>query len=146
MRSLFIIILPPKLTGYSDGMKGRSSILFMVNFITGCSNKVYHIKNIVELKDEQPTSIIIRFDDPSIEPRIIEAKDDIDLIICSLTELTYKKIKSNSPAPLGNTYFELNYSDGSKLELGAVYVKGLHGDLYQAESMEFAALLDSYRK
>ena len=90
--------------------------------------------------------LFIRFDDPSIEPRIIEAKDDIDLIICSLTELTYKKIKSNSPAPLGNTYFELNYSDGSKLELGAVYVKGLHGDLYQAESMEFAALLDSYRK
>lgn len=121
-------------------------MLLMVIFVTGCSSKAYHIKDIVELKDNQPTSIIIRFDDPSIEPRIIETKDDIDLIIDNLTELTYKRIKSNSPTPLGNTYLELNYSDGSKLEIGAVYVKGLHGDLYQAESMEFASLLESYHQ
>ena len=54
-------------------------------------------------------------------------------------------MKSNSLAPLGNTSFELNYSDGSKLELGAMYVKDLHGDFYQAESMDFASLLESYR-
>ena len=120
-------------------------MLFVAMLITGCSSKTYHIKDIVELKDEQPTSIIIHFDDPSIEPKIIEAKDDIDIIIRNLTELTYKRIRSNSPAPLGNTSFELNYSDGSKLELGAMYVKDLHGDLYQAESMDFASLLESYR-
>ena len=120
-------------------------MLFVAMFITGCSSKTYHIKDIVELKDEQPISIIIHFDDPSIEPKIIEAKDDIDIIIRNLTELTYKRIRSNSPAPLGNTSFEFNYSDGSKLELGAMYVKDLHGDLYQAESMDFASLLESYR-
>ena len=108
-------------------------MLFVAMFITGCSSKTYHIKDIVELKDEQPISIII------------EAKDDIDIIIRNLTELTYKRIRSNSPAPLGNTSFEFNYSDGSKLELGAMYVKDLHGDLYQAESMDFASLLESYR-
>ena len=120
-------------------------MLFVAMFITGCSSKTYHIKDIVELKDEQPISIIIHFDDPSIEPKIIEAKDDIDIIIRNLTELTYKRIRSNSLAPLGNTSFELNYSDGSKLELGAMYVKDLHGDFYQAESMDFASLLESYR-
>lgn len=77
----------------------------MAMFITGCSSKTYHIKDIVELKDEQPISIIIHFDDPSIEPEIIEAKDDIDIIIRNLTKLTYKMMKSNSPAPLGNTSF-----------------------------------------
>ena len=120
-------------------------MLFVAMFITGCSSKTYHIKDIGELKDEQPISIIIHFDDPSIEPKIIEAKDDIDRLIRNLTELKYKRMKSNSLAPLGNTSFELNYSDGSKLELGAMYVKDLHGDLYQAESMDFASLLESYR-
>lgn len=120
-------------------------MLFMAILITGCSSKTYNIKDVVELKDELPTRIIVHFDDPSFEPRSIETKDDITLIVGKLTEQKYKRIKTNSPAPLGNTSFELHYSDGSKFEFGARYITGTDGNIYQAESNDLTSLLESYR-
>ena len=61
-------------------------MLFVAMFIPGCSSKTCYIKDVVELKDELPTCIIIHFDDPSFEPKIIETIDDIALIVEKLNE------------------------------------------------------------
>jgi hypothetical protein len=119
-------------------------ILLIGIIISACSEKTYRINDIIDLKDEQPVSIVIRFDDPSYEPVKINNKDDIDMIVSKLTAQRYKKVNSNAPAPLSNTSCELRYSDGSKVEIGAVYVMNRNGNLFQADSLDFAAALESY--
>ncbi len=119
-------------------------ILLIGIIISACSEKTYRINDIIDLKDEQPVSIVIRFDDPSYEPVKINNKDDIDMIVSKLTAQRYKKVNSNAPAPLSNTSCELRYSDGSKVEIGAVYVMDRNGNLFQTDSNELTLLLESF--
>lgn len=119
-------------------------ILLIGIIISACSEKTYLINDIIDLKDEQPVSIVIRFDDPSYEPVEINNKDDIDMIVSKLTAQRYKKVNSNAPAPLSNTSCELRYSDGSKVEIGAVYVMDRNGNLFQTDSNELTLLLESF--
>ena len=119
-------------------------ILLIGIILSACSEKAYRINDIIDLNDEQPISIVIRFDDPSVDPVEVNNKDDIDMIVIKLTAQSYKKVSSNAPAPLGNTSCELRYSDGSKVEIGAVYVMDRNGNLFQADSLDFAAALESY--
>ena len=131
-----------------DNLKRTASVVFafilLAALLSACSEKTYRINDIIDLKDEQPVSIVIRFDDPSYEPVEINNKDDIDMIVSKLTAQSYKKVSSNAPAPLGNTSCELRYSDGSKVEIGAVYVKNRNGNLFQADSNELTLLLESF--
>ena len=71
-------------------------ILLIGIIISACSEKTYRINDIIDLKDEQPVSIVIRFDDPSYEPVKINNKDDIDMIVSKLTAQRYKKVNSRS--------------------------------------------------
>ncbi len=119
-------------------------ILLIGIILSACSEKAYRINDIIFLNDEQPVSIVIRFDDPSYEPVEINNKDDLDMIVSKLTAQSYKKVSSNAPAPLGNTSCELRYSDGSKVEIGAVYVMDSNGNLFQADSNELTLLLESF--
>lgn len=119
-------------------------ILLIGIILSACSEKAYRINDIIDLNDEQPVSIVIRFDDPSYEPVEINNKDDLDMIMSKLAAQSYKKVNSNAPAPLSNTSCELRYSDGSKVEIGAVYVMDRNGNLFQADSLDFAAALESY--
>ena len=129
-------------------MKRTASVVFAVillaALLSACSVKAYRLNDIIDLKDEQPVSIIIRFDDPSYEPAEINNKDDIDMIVSKLTTQSYKKVSTNAPAPLGNTSCELRYSDGSNVKIGAVYVKDRSGNLFQADSNELTLLLESF--
>lgn len=43
-------------------------ILLIGIILSACSEKAYRINDIIDLNDEQPVSIVIRFDDPSYEP------------------------------------------------------------------------------
>ena len=122
---------------------GLTAVL-LISLFSACSEKTYRINDIIDLKDEQPICIVIHFDDPSVEPVEVNNKDDIDLIMSKLAAQSYKKVRSNAPAPLGNTSCELRYSDGSKVEIGAVYVMNRNGNLFQADSLDFAAALESY--
>ncbi|MCR5809549.1 MAG: hypothetical protein K6G56_08340 [Clostridiales bacterium] len=117
-------------------------IIPLMMLIAGCSQKTYRLNEILDIKDERPQSIVIVFDDPSSEQIKIENPDEIDLIISKLADQSYKKI-TGAPAPLGNTALELQYSDGSKIKIGAVYVMDRKGNLFQAESLEFASFLES---
>lgn len=119
-------------------------ILLIGIIISACSEKTYRINDIIDLKDEQPVSIVIRFDDPSYEPVKINNKDDIDMIVSKLIAQRYKKVNSNAPAPLSNTSCELRYPDGSKVEIGAVYVMDRNGNLFQTDSNELTLLLESF--
>ncbi len=129
-------------------MKRIASVGFVVvllaAFFSACSEKTYCINDIIDLKEGKPICIIIHFDDPSFESVEVNNKDDIDLIMSKLAAQSYKKVRSNAPAPLGNTSCELRYSDGSKVEIGAVYVMNRNGNLFQADSLDFAAALESY--
>lgn len=120
-------------------------MLFVAMFMPCCSSKTYYIKDVVELRDELPTRIIIRFSDPNYEPKIIETKDDIELIVGKLNEQKLHRVRTKTPAPRGNTSVELQYSDGSKLRLGASYIGGTNGKLYAVESFDLSAFLESYR-
>ena len=119
-------------------------ILLIGIILSACSEIAYRINDIIDLKDEQPVSIVIRFDDPSFEPVEINNKDDIDMIMSKLTAQSYKKVSSNAPMPLGNTSCEMRYSDGSNVKFGAVYVKDRNGILFKADSNELTALLESF--
>ena len=119
-------------------------ILLIGIILSACSEIAYRLNDIIDLKDEQPVSIVIRFDDPSFEPVEINNKDDIDMIMSKLTAQSYKKVSTNAPAPLGNTSCELRYSDGSNVKIGAVYVKDRSGNLFQADSNELTLLLESF--
>lgn len=131
-------------------MKRTASVVFAVillaALLSACSEIAYRINDIIDLKDEQPVSIVIRFDDPSFEPVEINNKDDIDMIMSKLTAQSYKKVSTNAPAPLGNTSCELRYSDGSNVKIGAVYVKDRNGNLFQANSNELTALFESFKQ
>ena len=120
-------------------------MLFVAMFIPGCSSKTCYIKDVVELKDELPTCIIIHFDDPSFEPKIIETIDDIALIVEKLNEQKLHRVETESPAPRGNTFIELHYSDGSTLKLGAIYIRGTNGKLYEVGSFDLTAFLESFK-
>lgn len=129
-------------------MKRTASVVFafilLAALLSACSEKTYRINDIIDLKDEQPVSIVIRFDDPSFEPVEINNKDDIDMIMSKLTAQSYKKVSTNAPAPLGNISCELRYSDGSNVKIGAVYVKDRNGNLFQTDSNELTLLLESF--
>nr|MBQ4457042.1 hypothetical protein [Clostridia bacterium] len=131
-------------------MKRTASVVFAVillaALLSACSEKAYRINDIIDLKDEQPVSIVVRFDDPSFEPVEINNNDDIDMIMSKLTAQSYKKVSSNAPMPLGNTSCEMRYSDGSNVKFGAVYVKDWNGNLFQANSNELTALLESFKQ
>ena len=111
MTSLSIINLSTKATEiqvvcfYEKTFCTVLMILLIGIILSACSEKAYRINDIIDLNDEQPVSIVIRFDDPSYEPVEINNMTVGQIIGRSPFHLARRRIMSRpSPSKKGKKY------------------------------------------
>lgn len=87
-------------------------LLLFTNVLSGCGHNSISAKTILELPKEQPVSVEVFLDDPTIEPLTIMDGNKIDTIISMLSNRTYKEVKNVTPK--SNTKIILKYENGTE--------------------------------
>lgn len=102
--------------------------------ISGCAgSREKHIGEIIDFPDELPISLTAYSDDPSIGSKETSDAETIKKIVEMYKNRSY--VRTDTPAPGGNSVVELTYSDGTKLRLTANAITGRDGKTYAAKSL-----------
>lgn len=85
--------------------------ILIIIYMTLPLTKSYSIYEISEIRKEIPTTIVIHFDDPSIESKSINDVEVVSKIISYYETRVYKQRKTASPMPKSNAYLTFVYAD-----------------------------------
>lgn len=90
------------------------------------------IGEIIDFPDELPLSPTAYSDDPSIGSKETSDTETIKKIVEMYKNRSY--VRTDTPAPGGNSVVELTYSDGTKLRLTVNAITGKDGKIYAPSS------------
>ena len=113
--------------------------------LCACGSKERTCSDILKLPDENPVSIEVLYDDPSVRSAITSDEDAIEYIMSALLARTYTRVKTVSPG--SNTRLKLKYSNGTEKTVGLHGITDGLGRKYEpAESDDLEADLSTESK
>lgn len=109
------------------------ALLTAIMLFSGCAGGgEKRIGEIIDFPDELPLSLTAYSDNPSIGSKETSDAETIKKIVEMYKNRSY--VRTDTPAPGGNSVVELTYSDGTKLRLTANAITGKDGKIYAPSS------------